>query len=210
MTGTELLKALSFVDEKYIQEAENAKLRTATPWMKILSVAACLCILITGVYAYNQIQQKIAAPEAEAPPMAMPESAMEEAAPAATAAAPEAPAAAPKEEEPRAEEPSATEAGFGTAAGELEQIPYVRLEIIQILEEGKFTAVVDAVDENPTSVAADMELTLVVDASKIPGADNEIQNDLSRIREDTSVVVEDGAYDAGTNTLYAAQLFLTP
>ena len=209
MTGTKLLEALSFVDEKYIQEAENAKLRTGTPWMKILSVAACLCILLTGVYAFGRMQQKTAETEAAAPPMAG-QDIVEEAAPAATAAAPEAPAAAPKEEEPRAEEPSATEAGFGTAAGELEQIPYVRLEIIQILEEGKFTAVVDAVDENPTSVAADMELTLVVDASKIPGADNEIQNDLSRIREDTSVVVEDGAYDAGTNTLYAAQLFLTP
>lgn len=208
MTGTKLLEALSFVDEKYIQEAENAKLRTGTPWMKILSVAACLCILLTGVYAFSRMQQKTAETEAAAPPMAG-QDIVEEAAPAATAAAPEAPAAAPKEE-PRAEEPGATEAGFGTAAGELEQIPYVRLEIIQILEEGKFTAVVDAVDENPTSVEAGMELTLVVDASKIPGADSEIQNDLSRIREDTAVVVEDGAYDAGTNTLYAAQLFLTP
>lgn len=207
MTGTELFEALSFVDEKYIQEAENAKLRTATPWMKILSVAACLCILITGVYAYNQIQQKIAAPEAEAPPMAMPESAMEEAAPAATAAAPEAPAAAAPKQESGTEEPAAEEEGFSAAAGELEQIPFVRLEIIQILEEGKFTAVVDAVDENPTSVEAGMELTVVVDASKIPGADREIQNDLREITENIIVVVEDGAYDANANTLYVACLF---
>ena len=137
---------------------------------------------------------------------AAPEAALEDTAPAE---APTAAGAAPKQES-GTEEHAAEEEGFSAAAGELEQIPFVRLEIIQILEEGKFTAVVDAVDENPTSVAADMELTLVVDASKIPGADSEIQNDLSRIREDTAVVVEDGAYDAGTNTLYAAQLFLTP
>ena len=129
---------------------------------------------------------------------------------AATAAAPEAPAAtgaAPKQES-GTEEHAAEEEGFSAAAGELEQIPFVRLEIIQILEEGKFTAVVDAVDENPTSVEAGMELTVVVDASKIPGADREIQNDLREITENIIVVVEDGAYDAGLNVLYAAEVTL--
>ena len=218
MTGTKLLEALSFVDEKYIQEAENAKLRTGTPWMKILSVAACLCILLTGVYAFSRMQQKTAETEAAAPPMAG-QDIVEEAAPAATAAAPEAaledtaPAEAPTaagaapKQESGTEEHAAEEEGFSAAAGELEQIPFVRLEIIQILEEGKFTAVVDAVDENPTSVEAGMELTVVVDASKIPGADREIQNDLREITENIIVVVEDGAYDANANTLYVACLF---
>ena len=40
MTGAELFDALSFVDEKYVQEAENANLRRSTPLMKVLSVAA--------------------------------------------------------------------------------------------------------------------------------------------------------------------------
>ena len=202
MTGTKLLEALSFVDEKYIQEAENAKLRTGTPWMKILSVAACLCILITGVYAYSQMQSKGAA-ESIKEAAAAPEAALEDTAPAE---APTAAGAAPKQES-GTEEHAAEEEGFSAAAGELEQIPFVRLEIIQILEEGKFTAVVDAVDENPTSVEAGMELTVVVDASKIPGADREIQNDLREITENIIVVVEDGAYDANANTLYVACLF---
>ena len=205
MTGTELFEALSFVDAKYVQEAENVYLRRNTPWMKVLSVAACLCILITGVYAYSQMQSK-GATESIKEAAAAPEAALEDTAPAE---APTAAGAAPKQES-GTEEHAAEEEGFSAAAGELEQIPFVRLEIIQILEEGKFTAVVDAVDENPTSVEAGMELTVVVDASKIPGADREIQNDLREITENIIVVVEDGAYDAGTNTLYAAQLFLTP
>ena len=84
MTGTELFEALSFVDEKYIQEAENIYLRRNTPWMKVLSVAACLCILITGMYAYKLLQPKGAMEsmkEFEAAAPARPESAVEEAAP---------------------------------------------------------------------------------------------------------------------------------
>ena len=95
MTGAELFDALSFVDEKYVQEAENTNLRHNTPWMKVLSVAACLCVLITGVYAYSRMQQKTAAPEAAAPAVAIPESAVEEAAPVEEAPVEE---AAPAEE----------------------------------------------------------------------------------------------------------------
>ena len=49
MTGQELFAALSFVDGKYVQEAETAKLGRNTPWLKVLSVAACLCILLATV-----------------------------------------------------------------------------------------------------------------------------------------------------------------
>ena len=77
MTGTELFEALSFVDERYIQEAETIRLKGSIPWMKILSVAACLCILITGVLALENMGMKSAAPEAAAPPAAVPEAAPE-------------------------------------------------------------------------------------------------------------------------------------
>lgn len=206
MTGTELFEALSFVDETYIQEAENANLGRNTPWMKVLSVAACLCILLTGVYAYSRMQSKSAMESMAEPEAAAQEAVEEEAAPAEAPAATEA-AAAPKEEV-RSEASYESGEGFSAAAGELEQIPFARLEIMQVLEEGKFTVVVDATDENPTSLEAGMELTLVVDPSKIPGGDGEIQNDLSGITENTLVAVEDGAYDAGSNTLYAACLLL--
>ena len=199
MTGTELLEALSFVDEKYIQEAENAKLRTGTPWMKILSVAACLCILLTGAYALGRMQQKTAAPEAAAPPMAMPESAIEEAAPAATAAAPreESVTAAPEAPLPVEEE---------VASDELQHIPYAQLRILGKTEDG-FAVVVEAVSEDPTPLETGMELTIVFDASMVPGNTREVMTDTDRLTENTPVAVEDAAYDAGTNTLYVVEVF---
>lgn len=197
MTGAELFEALSFVDEKYIQEAETARLGRNTPWMKVLSVAACLCILITGVYAFSRMQTKGAMEsisEAAAPEAAM------EAVPAATEAAPT--------EEFRAEGSAAEKEDYSAAAGELEQIPFVRLRITEVLEDGSFAATVEAVGEDPTSMETGMELTVVIDPAKMSGGTAEIQNDLSQITENISVVVENGAYDAGANTLYAAQLFL--
>ena len=55
MTGQELFHALSFVDERYIAEAETAQLGAQIPWVKVLSVAACLCILLAGAFALNSL-----------------------------------------------------------------------------------------------------------------------------------------------------------
>ena len=202
MTGTELIEALSFVDEKYIQEAETAKLGRNTPWMKVLSVAACLCILITGAYALSRMQSKGAMESMiEA---AAPEAAVEEAAPAEE---PAATAAAPKQESVT-EEFAAAEEGFSAAAGELEQIPYVQLRILGQTDSG-FAAVVEAVSDEPTSLEVGMELTIVFDGSMIPGNTREVMHDTSKLTENTPVVAEDGAYDAGTNTLYVVEVFFT-
>ena len=201
MTGTELFEALSFVDAKYVQEAENANLRRRTPWMKVLSVAACLCILITGVYAYSQMQSK-GATESIKEAAAAPEAAVEEAAPAE---APSATGAAPKQES-GTEEPAAEKEGFSATAGELEQIPYVQLRILGQTDSG-FTAVAEAVSEDPTSLEVGMELTIVFDASMVPGNTREVNINTDRLTENTLVVVEDAAYDAGTNTLYVVEVF---
>ena len=189
MTGTQLLEALGFVDEAYIQEAETAQLGRNTPWMKILSVAACMCILITGVYAYQLFQPKGAT-----------ESMQEAAAPAAPAATAEAPRQESVMEEAAPEEVRAP------AAGELEHIPYARLRILSVTEDG-YTVLVEEVAEITSVVEAGMELTLVVDPAMVPGADAQIQNDLSKILADTLVRVANGAYDAEKNILYAAELF---
>lgn len=201
MTGTELFEALSFVDAKYVQEAENANLRRRTPWMKVLSVAACLCILITGVYAYSQMQSK-GATESIKEAAAAPEAAVEEAAPAE---APAATGAAPKQES-GTEEPAAEKEDFSAAAGELEQIPYVQLRILGQTDSG-FTAVAEAVSEDPTSLEVGMELTIIFDASMVPGNTREVNINTDRLTENTLVVVEDAAYDAGTNTLYVVEVF---
>ena len=73
MTGLELLEGLSFVDERFIQEAENARLGRSIPWMKWLSVAACLCILIVGAFAFGQMLPQRAKDAFEAAPEAAPE-----------------------------------------------------------------------------------------------------------------------------------------
>ena len=67
MTGQELFHALSFVDERYIAEAESASFRKI-PWMKVLSVAACLCIVLAGAFALSNMGMKSTAPEAAARP----------------------------------------------------------------------------------------------------------------------------------------------
>lgn len=202
MTGTQLLEALSFVDEKYIQEAETANLGRNTPWMKILSVAACLCILITGVYAVSRMQSK-GAMEGMTEMAAAPEAAKDEAAPAE---APAATAAAPKEDS-LTEEPAAEE-GFSAAAGEVQHIPYAKLRILGQTDTG-FTAVVEEVSDEPTPLEPGMELTIVFDASMVPGNTREVNIDTSRLTENTPVVVEGGAYDAGTNILYVVEVFFT-
>lgn len=194
MTGTQLLEALSFVDEQYIHEADIPLAGRNTPWMKILSVAACLCILITGVYAYGRTQNK-----------GVMESMKEEAAaPAAPAEAPAATAEAPRQES--VVEEAAPEEVRAPAAGELEHIPYARLRILDVTEDG-YTVLVEEVAEMSSIVEAGMELTLVVDPAMVPGADAQIQNDLSKILADTLVRVANGAYDAERNILYVAELF---
>ena len=129
MTGMELLAGLSFVDERFIAEADTATLGRKIPWMKILSVAACLCILIVGAFALENIGYK---------------GAMEEAAPAAPAAAPEAateavPEAAPEAAPPMPESAEAEpEAAQETPAGELQHVPNATLRIVKVLDDGSF------------------------------------------------------------------------
>lgn len=200
MTGTQLLEALSFVDGRYIAEADVPLAGRSTPWMKVLSVAACLCILITGVYAYSRMQSKGAMEsmkemEAAAAPAEAPAS------PAATVAEPE---AAPREEavtEAPAEEAPAA------AAGELQPIPYARLRILGQTEAG-WAAVVEEVSDEPTPLEPGMELTIVFDASKVPGNTKEVTTDPRALTENAPVAVEDAAYDADTNILYVVEIFL--
>ena len=49
MTGKAILEAMSFVDEAYIEEAENGTLRSGTVVRRLLPLAACLCLLLLGM-----------------------------------------------------------------------------------------------------------------------------------------------------------------
>ena len=48
MTGKAILEAMSFVEDKYIEEAENGTLRSGVV-RKLLPLAACLCLLLLGM-----------------------------------------------------------------------------------------------------------------------------------------------------------------
>lgn len=75
MTGKAILEALSFVDEEYIEEAENGTIRPALQLRKILPLAACLCILVLGLFTLNDLlpKQETAMPDAEMQVGTMPE-----------------------------------------------------------------------------------------------------------------------------------------
>lgn len=201
MTGQELFNGLSFVDARFIEEAETAVFYKKVPWMKVLSVAACLCILIVGAFALDSIGYKGAREEAAAPAAAAPEAMQEIKTEAAPLMPEECATEAAAEETPIP--PYAVEEEI--ASGELQHIPHATLRIVKVLDDGSFEAVVKATQ--PMEV--DTPVTLVIDPSKIPGQTREIQNDLSKILVDMEVSIEDGAYDAEQNILYAAEVFFT-
>ena len=50
MTGKDIMEALSFVDEKYIQDAEDGILKKKSPIRYLAPLAACLCLVFFGLY----------------------------------------------------------------------------------------------------------------------------------------------------------------
>ena len=55
MTGKDLFEGLSFIDECFIEEAENASLVRA-PWLRIASIAACLCLVLFSLWCIHPTQ----------------------------------------------------------------------------------------------------------------------------------------------------------
>lgn len=53
MNGKEMLEAMSFVDEKYIDDAEAAPKRHRIHWQGFAAAAACLAVVLVGVWSLN-------------------------------------------------------------------------------------------------------------------------------------------------------------
>lgn len=53
MNGKEILEAMSFVDEKYIEDAEAAPKRRRIHWQGFAAAAACLAVVLVGVWSLN-------------------------------------------------------------------------------------------------------------------------------------------------------------
>ena len=127
MTGKEILEALSFVDESYIDEAENGKIKSKIQFKKLLPLAACFCLLLGALMVTYQIY-RTSVHICEPPPestMEAPES-VEKGNPEVldTAPAPESPPMLEAEEVP-----------------EISEVPSVILTVEEWTETG-FTAVV--------------------------------------------------------------------
>lgn len=52
MSGKDLFEGMSYVDERFVDEAENKTLpkHIVSPWIKVASMAACLCMIIFSLY----------------------------------------------------------------------------------------------------------------------------------------------------------------
>lgn len=57
MTGMELLSAMSYVDERFVDQAEKETVeKTITVhWSRWISVAACFCIIIVGAFSLRNL-----------------------------------------------------------------------------------------------------------------------------------------------------------
>lgn len=60
MNGKELMESMGYVDEKYIAEAEEAPIRRRSfkPLTAIASAAACLALILAGVWSVPRLQKQ--------------------------------------------------------------------------------------------------------------------------------------------------------
>ena len=75
MSGKDLFEAMSYVEERFVDEAENKTLpkRVVSPWIKVASMAACLCLIIFSLYILRGKTEGVGQVES-----AMPEAAVED------------------------------------------------------------------------------------------------------------------------------------
>lgn len=59
MNGDDILSALNHIDEKYIAEAETAKISGRGIWLRVGSAAACLGLIFAGVYGLRQREMQM-------------------------------------------------------------------------------------------------------------------------------------------------------
>ena len=56
MSGKDLFEGMSHVDERFVDEAETQTIpkRIVSPWLKAVSMAACLCLIVFSIYNLNR------------------------------------------------------------------------------------------------------------------------------------------------------------
>lgn len=57
MNGKDLMESMGYVDEKYIADAETPPARRRLHWQPMIAAAACLVLVLTGVWQFLPRQQ---------------------------------------------------------------------------------------------------------------------------------------------------------
>ena len=185
MTGLEILEGLSYVDPRFIAEAENARPAKSTPLRKWLSLAACLCILVAGAFAYGQVMQGAEKAYTSAPEAAAPEAA---------------PEMNDKSEGAVSEECAPESAQI--AAGVLHPVASAVLRVTELREDG-FEAVVE---EDTDLLEAGMQVLVILKDEVYGTGQTDAANRDLNIGPDALLLAENAAYDPETNTLYVTEI----
>lgn len=71
MTGKDLFEAMSFIDERFIDEAERGypTRPMALPWIRVTSIAACLCLIMLSLWCIHPL---LLNPHETTPPTTLP------------------------------------------------------------------------------------------------------------------------------------------
>ena len=81
MSGKDLFEGMSYVDARFVDEAENKTLpkRVVSPWTHAAAMAACLCLILFGLYNLQPyLRGKTEGIATEGAADAMPEGTMQE------------------------------------------------------------------------------------------------------------------------------------
>ena len=73
MNGRDLLEAMSFLDEELVAASDTAP--GVIPWKRILTLAACLCIVLLGAFSLTRISPREQIKEASADSFSLTEAA---------------------------------------------------------------------------------------------------------------------------------------
>ncbi len=82
---------------------------------------------------------------------------------------------------------------------------YARLQVVNVLEDGSFEAIAEATED----MQVDTPVTVVVDPSKVPGAED-IVADAIGVVVGAEFEIYNGVYDPEQNILYVSRVLIVP
>ena len=184
MNGKDLFEGMSFVDERFVEEAESMRIpkQTVAPWIKITSMAACLCLVLFGLHSL------------------MPDQSLEDSELnlGMASGAEAAPGEGAESEMPQESQTAPTTPAYG-AAGE---VPSLILRVDQITETGFVGTVAELVDTDIFEIG--MELNVVfADGTRHETADGTPPMTVNSTTGDSSsyVKVQFIEYNENTRTI---------